>query len=93
MAYFRITGYHKEKDICFIADSNGAFEKLWQFSAFLIQKGITVIEASNDGKFLEGSLPLIKPSDKIMLRACDQGEPIIIENTITVHTQEYFKEN
>lgn len=32
--YFRITGYWPESDICFIIDSNGMFEKLWQFSSF-----------------------------------------------------------
>ena len=34
--YFRITGYDEKDDFCFIIDSNGMFEKLWQFSAFLV---------------------------------------------------------
>ena len=34
--YFRITGYYPEQDFCFIIDSNGMFEKLWQFSSYLI---------------------------------------------------------
>ena len=37
--YFRITAYHPTKDICAIFDSNGRFEKLWQFSAYLVQNG------------------------------------------------------
>ena len=36
MAYYRITGYDPENDIGFIADSNGKFEKLWQFSSYLL---------------------------------------------------------
>ena len=42
--YFRITGYWPENDCCFIIDSNGMFEKLWQFSSDLIQKGLKVLE-------------------------------------------------
>ena len=44
MNYFRITGYSEELKSCFILDSNGMFEKLWQFSAFLVQKDIKFIE-------------------------------------------------
>ena len=36
--YFRITAYHPAKNICAIFDSNGRFEKLWQFSSYLVQK-------------------------------------------------------
>ena len=42
--YFRITAYHPEQDLSAIFDSNGYFEKLWQFSAYLIQKGFKIIE-------------------------------------------------
>ena len=41
--YFRITGYHPSDNYCFIMDSNGMFEKMWQFSSFLIQKGLKVL--------------------------------------------------
>lgn len=41
--YFRITAYHPEQDLSAIFDSNGCFEKLWQFSAYLIQKGFKII--------------------------------------------------
>ena len=33
--YFRITAYHPAKNVCAIFDSNGRFEKLWQFSSYL----------------------------------------------------------
>lgn len=41
--YFRITGYNKENDFSFIMDCFGMFEKLWQFSALLIEKGFKVL--------------------------------------------------
>ncbi len=43
--YFRITAYHPAENLSAIFDSNGYFEKLWQFSAYLIQKGFKIIEA------------------------------------------------
>ena len=44
--YFRITGYEPKNDISFILDCNGMFEKLWQFSAMLVAKGLKVLEVS-----------------------------------------------
>ena len=41
--YYRITAYHPEKNISVIMDSYGMFEKLWQFSAFLVEKGFDII--------------------------------------------------
>ena len=45
--YFRITAYHPAKNICAVFDSNGRFEKLWQFSAYLVQKGFKIVEVGN----------------------------------------------
>ena len=52
--YFRITAYHPAENLSVIFDSNGYFEKLWQFSAYLIQKGFKIIEVGNEEKFDEG---------------------------------------
>ena len=46
--YFRITAYHPAENVCAIFDSNGRFEKLWQFSSYLIQKGFKIIEVGAD---------------------------------------------
>ena len=73
--YFRITAYHPEKDICAIFDSNGKFEKLWQFSSYLIHKGFQIIEVGNDETFDEGDFIKIEPCGKLILRACDKGKP------------------
>ena len=42
--YFRITAYHPAKNVCAIFDCNGRFEKLWEFSSYLIQRGFKIIE-------------------------------------------------
>lgn len=54
--YFRITGYCKEKDFCFIVDSYGYFEKLWQLSSDFVQKGMEIIAVGASDKFLDGNL-------------------------------------
>ena len=74
--YFRITAYHPEQDTSIIMDSNGLFEKLWQFSADLVQKGFKIIEVGNSDKFLEGQISLCEPiPDKYILRANAKGKP------------------
>lgn len=73
--YFRITAYNPEHNIGFIADSYGKFEKLWQFSSYLIQHGCKIIEVNNSDYFLDyKNLPLLaEPSDKIIIRAIEEG--------------------
>ena len=88
--YFRITAYHPQKDICAVFDSNGRFEKLWQFSAFLVGKGFKIAEVGSEDKFFDGDLP--KPeesSDKILLRACAKGSPVRDGNRIEVNAKSY----
>jgi hypothetical protein len=75
--YYRITAYHKEKDISIIMDSYGLFEKKWQFSAFLVKHGFEIMEVSSDEQFIDINIDKLideKP-DKIILRACAQGLP------------------
>lgn len=73
--YFRITAYNPENNIGFIADSYGKFEKIWQFSSYLIQHGCKIIEVNNSDNFLDyKNLPLLtKPSDKIIIRVFEEG--------------------
>lgn len=74
--YYRITAYHKEKDISIIMDSYGLFEKKWQFSADLIRRGFDIIEVSDDTQFLDGNIErLTEETDKYVLRANAQGKP------------------
>jgi hypothetical protein len=90
--YFRITGYCPDKDFCFIVDSNGKFEKMWQFSAFLVQKGLKVLEVSTDEKFLDVNISKAKPdAENIILRANAKGKPNYITQTINGTTYKAIK--
>ena len=76
--YFRITAYHPEKNVSAILDSNGYFEKLWQFSAMLVQRGFKIIAVDRDNEFAYGSLPKADyDAEHILLRACDTGKPTV----------------
>ncbi len=74
--YYRITAYHKGKDISIIVDSYGYFEKKWQFSADLIRRGFDIIEVSDDTQFLDGNIERLKEPrpDKLILRASACGQ-------------------
>ena len=88
--YFRITAYHTAENISAIFDSNGRFEKLWQFSAFLVGKGFKIAEVGSEDKFLDGDLPKTEESrDKILLRACTKGRPVRDGNRIEINGKSY----
>lgn len=87
--YFRITAYHPEHDVCIIADSNGKFEKLWQFSSYLVQKGFKIAKVSADDKFLDGNIQRAPAGNQILARACDKEQPQIEDNTVEVHGKHY----
>lgn len=85
--YYRITGYCEEKDFCFILDCYGMYEKLWQFSSMLVQKGLKVLEVGNDTKFIdtigESRLARVEPNtEKILLRANNKGKPEYTTQTV-----------
>ena len=58
-------------------DSYGAYEKLWQFSSALIQKGCKIIAVGSQDKFIDGNLPKLRDmSPKMILRASADNMPI-----------------
>ena len=80
--YFRITAYYPEKDFSVILDSNGKFEKLWQFSSYLVQKGFKILEVGTGENLVEGTLPKVpEVSKKVLLRGINKGKPEIQEVT------------
>ena len=88
--YFRITGYYPKEDVCFIADSNGLYEKLWQFSAELVAKGVKVIAVNPDGKFLDGNIThATTDTERIILRACAKGQPKFENGVIEISGKSY----
>ena len=81
--YFRITGYCEKDDFCFIMDCYGMFEKLWQFSSFLLTKGLKVLEVGNDEKFLDVNISHAEPNgEQVILRANAKGKPEYVTQTI-----------
>lgn len=88
--YFRITAYHPAEDLSVIADSNGKFEKLWQFSAYMVSKGFKVIAVNKEEDFKEGNMPKIVPdADKITIQAYLTGKPQINGKSISVGDSHY----
>ena len=87
--YFRITGYSKEKDFCFIVDSYGYFEKLWQLSSDFVKKGMEIVAVGSAEKFLDGNISKMQEQDTEYMHArvtCN-GRPI--ETTFTVEGVTY----
>lgn len=91
--YYRITAYHKEKDISIIMDSYGYFEKKWQFSADLIRRGFEIIEVSSDEQFVDINIDKLveEKSDKLILRALAEGSPKYLEYVIDGATYKSIK--
>ena len=78
--YFRVTAHHTEQNISVILDNNGRFEKLWQFSSYLMNKGFKIIEVTTSDKLVYDPFPIIeKESNKTLLRSIAKGLPIIQE--------------
>ena len=72
--YYRITGYYPEKNVSFIADGNGKFEKLWQFSAYLKSKGCDIITVSRQENMIDEKTPPIERNEKeFIIRSCAMG--------------------
>ena len=92
MNYFRITGYVPQDNYCFIIDSNGFYEKLWQFSSFLVQKGIKIVEVSNIDKIIDINIkPAKLDNNHIILRAIAKGKPEYINQTTNGSTYKAIK--
>lgn len=78
--YYRITAYNKDLNVCLIADSNGKFEKLWQFSSFFVCKGFEIISLGKEENFSFGNIPKANADrNNILLRACAKGRPTMSE--------------
>jgi len=89
--YFRITVYHPVHNISAIMDSNGKFEKLWQFSSYMVSKGFKIIEVGDENKFDDGDMPKVEYDNvHVILRVCKSGKPEITGNRITVEGKSYM---
>ena len=74
--YYRITGYDPRANISFIVDSNGKFEKLWQFSAYVKSKGCEIFAVSRQENMIDDKTPLIERNNKqFVIRSFYMGTP------------------
>ena len=82
--YFRITAYEPNKDFSIIMDTYGMFEKIWQFSADLIKRGLKILEVSSDEQFIDVNIDNLteEEPDKFILRAFAQGKPEYLQQNI-----------
>ena len=90
--YYRITAYYPQDDFSFIIDSNGKFEKLWQFSSYLVNKEIQIVEVSKEEQIID--INIEKPDldkDNIILRATADGKPEYVEQTLNGITYKAVK--
>ena len=80
--YYRITARNASEELSIIADSYGKFEKLWEFSAYLIERGFRIIAVDREQFFIDGTIPKVdKESPKLMIRAVGKDEPKMFPNT------------
>ena len=80
--YYRITAYHAPEGLAIIVDSYGMFEKLWEFSKYLMERGFHVIAVDREQYFVEGTIEKVKEqSPKLMIRAIGKDEPKTFPNT------------
>ena len=87
---FRITAYNKEEDFSCILESNGMFEKLWQFSSYLVNKGFNIIDASKLENITDTNIePANEDTEHIILRATQDGKVELKNNTIQVADKYY----
>ena len=95
--YFRITAYHKKLNISMIMDSSGKFNELWEFSAYLVAKGFSILEVHRANKFTDGNFTKAsQDNDHIILRAAQYGMPDIQTNgskTVTIANRYYSINN
>ncbi|MDE6275732.1 MAG: hypothetical protein K2M75_04245 [Clostridia bacterium] len=81
--YFRLTAYNEKEDLSVIIDSNGKFDKLWQFSSYVLQKGFKILEVSNADNFLDVNIDYAdKDTEHVLLRAAQSGKPNYITHYI-----------
>lgn len=88
--YYRITAYSKDLNVSLIADSNGKFEEIWQFSSFFVCKGFKIIAVNKEETIAFGNIPKANTDkNNILLRACGKGQPVLLNGEISVQGKHY----
>ena len=66
--YYRVKAHFEKENINAVIDSHGCFEKLWQFSAFIVEKGGTVLDVQKDEQVMDTYTRVEENAEKIFLR-------------------------
>ena len=86
--YYRITTYHKGLDMSCIIDSYGMFEKLWEFSSYMVLRDFEIVAVSRIHEVLDVNIDRMEIDlEKMGLRAYAKGRPI--ETTAEVSGTRY----
>ena len=94
--YYRITAYYEIDNFTIIIDSNGLFDKLWKFSAYLVSKGLNIIDATRLENITDTNIALApEDTEHIILRATQDRKVEQLNNAIKVADKFYStkKEN
>ncbi len=90
MEFFRITAYNPTEDCSIIIDSNGKFEKLWQFSSALVYKGFKILVVTCKSEITDSNIPTPQYSpDNLILRACIKGKVDTSNNYTEINGRYY----
>ena len=90
--YFRLTAYEPTHNITMILDSNGVFEKKWQFSAFVIARGCQIINITDSDNMIDvncGKMDYNPKQFKLMAHIIGKAENI--KHTIDGKTYDAIK--
>jgi len=68
--YFRVKAFYPKENMTVIVDSNGKYDKLWQLSAFMVQKGFKILEVWDDGKVTDTEIPKTNTVDEEHIILC-----------------------
>ena len=84
-------------NIPMIMDSYGKFNELWEFSAYLVAKGFSILQVHRVEKFTDGNFTKAsQDNDHVILRAAQYGMPDIKtkgNKTITIANRYYSINN
>ncbi len=72
MKYFRVKALYPKNNMEIIVDSYGKYDEIWQLSAFLVSKGLKILQVWDDGKVPNTEFPKIEEKDinNIIIRRC-----------------------
>lgn len=66
--YYRVKAHFEKENITAVFDSHGYFEKLWQFSALIVEKGGTILDVQKDEQMTDTYTRVEENAKKIFLR-------------------------